>query len=185
MRTKLLSGLAATAMVLTMAACGDDDDSDTTSGDTTATTAGGTATTAAPGGGLVQTGQTDLGEVLTNADGKTLYGFTNDVDGIPSCVDDCAEAWPPLLVDSAELPAGLDPALYSVAERPDGTFQLVAGMWPLYWFSGDAAAGETNGQGTGGVWFAVAPDGSLIRDEPAAEGASTESTPATTADDGY
>jgi predicted lipoprotein with Yx(FWY)xxD motif len=133
----------------------------------------------------VQLADSPLGQILVDAEGNTLYGFTNDVDGIPSCVDDCAEAWPPLLVDSAELPAGLDPALYSVAERPDGTFQLVAGMWPLYWFSGDAAAGETNGQGTGGVWFAVAPDGSLIRDEPAAEGASTESTPETTVDDGY
>jgi hypothetical protein len=32
----------------------------------------------------------------------------------------------------------------------------------LYRFSGDAAAGDTNGQGQGGVWFVVAPDGTLI-----------------------
>ena len=35
---------------------------------------------------------------------------------------------------------------------------LKAGKWPLY-RSGDAAAGETNGQGTGGVWFVVGEAG--------------------------
>ena len=40
--------------------------------------------------------------------------------------------------------------------------QLKAGKWPLYLFAGDAGPGETNGQGSGDVWFASAPDGSLI-----------------------
>jgi len=40
---------------------------------------------------------------------------------------------------------------------------LKAGKWPLYYFSGDAAAGEANGQRSGGVWFAVAPDATLIK----------------------
>jgi len=37
-----------------------------------------------------------------------------------------------------------------------------AGDWPLYRFAGDHAPGDVNGQGSGGVWFAMAPDGTLI-----------------------
>ena len=85
--------------------------------------------------------------MLVDDGGLTLYGFTKDADGHPTCEGDCAEAWPPLLVDGPELPAGLDPAVFSVVERPDGGFQLKAGKWPLYRFAGDAAPGETNGQG--------------------------------------
>ena len=41
--------------------------------------------------------------------------------------------------------------------------QLKAGDWPLYRFGGDAAKGDVNGQGSGGKWFATAPDGKLIK----------------------
>src|SRR5690606_25589637 len=34
--------------------------------------------------------------------------------------------------------------------------------WPLYTFTGDAEAGETNGQGLNDVWFVVAPDGTPV-----------------------
>ena len=70
--------------------------------------------------------------------------------------------------------AGLDSEVFSTVERDDGSSQLVAGKWPLYRFSGDSAPGDVNGQGSGDVWFVVAPDGSLIEDAPAddpAEGA--------------
>ena len=107
---------------------------------------------------------TGLGTVLVDAEGLTLYGLTDDTDGTSTCDGACAEAWPPLTVDGPDLPAGLDPDQYSVVERSDGTFQLEAGRWPLYRFAGDAAPGDTNGQGSGGVWFVVDPAGGLIKD---------------------
>lgn len=125
--------------------------------------------TAAASDAPVSTGDTDLGAVLVDGDGLTLYGFTDDTDGQPTCDGDCADAWPPLTVESAELPAGLDGDVFSVVERSDGSFQLRAGAWPLYRFAGDAEAGEVNGQGSGGVWFAVAPDGSLLRGDDDAQ----------------
>ena len=64
---------------------------------------------------------------------------------------------------SDQLPAGLDPKVFSVVEGPDETYQLKAGKWPLYRFSGDTAAGDTNGEGQSGVWFVVSPDGTLIK----------------------
>ena len=43
---------------------------------------------------------------------------------------------------------------------------LKAGAWPLYRFAGDAAPGDTNGQGSGGVWFVVGPTASSSRPDP-------------------
>ena len=128
---------------------------------------GATDETADAGPAVVSTAATDLGDILVDADGLSLYGFTNDTDGDPTCEGDCADAWPPALVDSADLPAGLDDAVFSVVERPDGTFQLKAGAWPLYRFAGDSAPGDINGQGSGDVWFLATPDGGLVRDAAA------------------
>lgn len=118
-------------------------------------------TTTPPAVAPASVSSTELGDVMVDESGMTLYGFTKDADGTPTCQGDCADAWPPLTVDSAELPEGLDPAVFSVVERPDGAFQLKAGTWPLYRFAGDAAPGDTNGQGSGGVWFVVDPAGGL------------------------
>ena len=106
---------------------------------------------------------TSLGDVMVDADGMTLYAFTKDADGTPTCNDKCAEAWPPVIVDSAELPAGLDANIFSVVDRADGSHQLKAGKWPLYHFAGDAAPGDVNGQGSGGVWFVLDPAAKLIK----------------------
>ena len=164
MNAKLLTSIVAGTLLL--AACGSDDaapGADDPAGDPAAaadaTGGDGTGTAAS---GFVAVGATDLGDVLVDPDGLTLYGFTDDADGVPTCFDACAEAWPPILVDGAELPAGLDPAVFSVVERPGEGFQLVAGDWPLYLFAGDAGPGDTNGQGVGGNWFVAAPDGSLV-----------------------
>ena len=113
---------------------------------------------------VVETASSDLGDILVDGDGFTLYGFTPDLDaGAPTCTDGCTGAWPPVFVDGDELPDGLDPELFSLVEHPSGTNQLQVGDVPLYLFSGDAAAGDTTGQGSGDTWFVVAPDGTLIQ----------------------
>jgi predicted lipoprotein with Yx(FWY)xxD motif len=109
----------------------------------------------------VMTGNTPLGGVLVDSNGRTLYGFTKDVNGMSTCDGACASAWPPLTINGSTLPAGLDATIFSVITRADGSHQLKAGKWPLYRFSGDAAAGDVNGQGSGGSWFAVNPTGAL------------------------
>jgi predicted lipoprotein with Yx(FWY)xxD motif len=165
MRTRLMIGAGAAALAL--AACGGYGSDDTSSeADSGSAPAGEEAQ--APAGDQATTpvteAETDLGTLLTDAEGLTLYGFTDDTEGISTCDGACADAWPPLFVDGAELPAGLDPNVFSVVERSDGTHQLKANESPLYRFAGDAAPGDTNGQGSGGVWFVVAPDGNLITD---------------------
>jgi len=165
--------MLAGALVIAAAACGGDDDSSTSAngGQSDQTTA---TTEAASANAVVKTSESDLGDILTTKDGMTVYGFKNDMNGTSSCVDGCATAWPPVAVDSNQLPAGLDADVFAVITRPDGTFQLKAGDWPLYTFMGDSSAGQTNGQGTGGVWFVVKPDGSLNQGDAASSSDSTE-----------
>jgi predicted lipoprotein with Yx(FWY)xxD motif len=113
---------------------------------------------------LVTVADSPLGQIVTDAEGLTLYGFTKDADGVSTCVGGCATAWPPMIVDAtldlSTIPAS---ASFSIIDRPDGTKQLKAGKWPLYHFSGDAAAGDVNGQGSGSSWFVVGPDAKLIK----------------------
>jgi predicted lipoprotein with Yx(FWY)xxD motif len=120
---------------------------------------------------LVDVATTDLGEVLVDGAGLTLYGFLPDEGGTPTCADDCARAWPPLLapdglvLDDMALAEGLDEAAFTTVERADGGVQVIAGGWPLYRFAGDAAPGDVKGQGAGGSWFAVDAAGELVQDD--------------------
>jgi predicted lipoprotein with Yx(FWY)xxD motif len=137
-----------------------------TSAPATATPAAAATGTPAAAGATVQLATNDLGELVVDAEGMTLYGFTPDEPtGEPTCYDDCAAAWPPLTVDGAfTVGAGLDMADFSTATRTDGSTQLKLGIYPLYYFADDAAPGDTNGQGLQGIWFVIGADGELIRD---------------------
>ena len=106
-----------------------------------------------------------LGEIIVDAEGKTLYAFTPDTAGESTCYDDCAAQWPPLLAtDAAAISAGagLDATKLTTVDRTDGTKQVKYGDWPLYYFAGDSAAGDTNGQGLGTKWYVVDSAGALI-----------------------
>jgi predicted lipoprotein with Yx(FWY)xxD motif len=125
---------------------------------------------AAPGsGGAVREADSPLGKILVDAEGNTLYGFTKDTEGKPTCAGACANTWPAVIVEDGKLPAGLDPKVFSLVTRTDGKKQLKAGKWPLYRYSGDEGPGDTNGQGSGGVWFVVDGKGGLIKNPAAPE----------------
>lgn len=119
-------------------------------------------------GPVVSIDEGEVGPILIDGSGLSLYGFTEDVNGQPTCNEACADAWPPVIVATADLPVGLDPAVFSVVQRDDGQLQLSAGVWPLYRFAGDGAPGDVNGQGSGGVWFLATPEGGLINNGQAA-----------------
>jgi len=81
--------------------------------------------------------------------GFSLYTFDVDPIGESACTSaDCVTNWPPLLAndDSATT------APLSIIAREDGEQQLALRGKPLYFFSGDSAAGQVNGEGVGGVW---------------------------------
>lgn len=75
------------------------------------------------------------------------------------CNGDCAAKWPPLVVGSIdEIKAdSRATGTLALATRDDGTKQVTYNGMPLYYFVTDKAAGDTTGQGVGGVWFVAAP----------------------------
>lgn len=110
----------------------------------------------------IEVAPSDLGEILVDDEGTTLYLFTPDAQGESTCYDDCEVNWPPL-TDGAEAGSGVDAAMVGSTTRSDGSEQVTYNGWPLYYFAGDVAPGETNGQGINDVWFVVSPGGDPIR----------------------
>lgn len=134
----------------------------------TGTPAAPTGTPAAPTG-TPATGSTvqvevmssTFGDYLAGADGKALYVLTNDSTGTSTCVDECAQNWPPFTLAEGETTtagAGVTGELGTL-QRPDGSTQVSINGLPLYYFAGDTAAGDTNGQGINDVWFLASPAG--------------------------
>ncbi|MFJ4827294.1 hypothetical protein ACIP5L_28915 [Streptomyces bacillaris] len=123
--------------------------------------AGGGGAVALPG--LSVAVDPELGEIVVDAKGRTLYRFTKDTAWpmTTACTGACLEKWKPAAVVAKNDVKGIASKLVIPFDRPDGTKQQTLDCWPLYWFTGDKP-GEVNGQGVGGTWFAVAPDGSLV-----------------------
>jgi predicted lipoprotein with Yx(FWY)xxD motif len=170
MRNRFLALVAIAALVTGAAACGDDDNDD---GDETTTTTATTPEAPADGttepeeaaGVAITTAETDLGEILVDGEGLTLYVFLSDGPGESTCEDACAEAWPPVPGDDVTDDLASGSAEIGTITRSDGSQQAAIGDRPLYYFVGDEAPGETNGQGLNGVWWVVGPDGEPIEED--------------------
>jgi predicted lipoprotein with Yx(FWY)xxD motif len=166
MRKTVLTAAALAALSLAPAACGGDDDG----GSGTAATAGPTTAAAQAANGItVAVASSSLGDILVDAEGRTLYAFTKDKGGQSACSGQCADNWP-ALTGPATAGTGVRAALLSTAAQADGSSQVTYGGKPLYYFAGDAKAGDTRGQGVGGVWFAVTADGELVKEKAAGGG---------------
>jgi predicted lipoprotein with Yx(FWY)xxD motif len=169
---------------LTLAACGTEEGGDTTTTSESANTTADagqedpatttteamtttseamddTSSTAATEMDGVHVAETDLGSILVDPDGFTLYIFTNDSEGVSTCYDACADLWPPV---SADTPIGsdLDGSIFGSVTRDDGMEQLAVNGMPLYLYTPDQSPGDTTGQGFNGVWFVVDPDGNMM-----------------------
>src|SRR4030095_2667287 len=82
--------------------------------------------------------------------------FDKDSLGTSNCSGDCAGSWPALTVTSADaisVGTGLTATDFCTVHRSDhGALQVAFKQIPLYYFAGDNAVGDVNGDGVGGVW---------------------------------
>ncbi len=156
------AGGATAADTATTAATADTEAASTTAAGSEMTSAG-TGSSAAPAGeATVMVADTDLGEILVDGEGRTLYLFTPDEQGPSVCMDDCLANWPSL-TGPATAGEGVDESLLGTAARTDdGTEQVTYNGWPLYYFAADPGPGDINGQGVGDVWFVVDPAGEAV-----------------------
>lgn len=110
------------------------------------------------------TAESDLGTFITGADGRTAYFFSPDTTpGVSVCADDCLAAWPPVTLEEGGSVAVTDgiPGVVGVVSATDGSPQVTYDGRPLYYFAGDQAAGDTNGQAVSDVWWVATTDGLL------------------------
>ncbi|HEU4945596.1 MAG TPA: hypothetical protein VFT31_00440 [Kribbella sp.] len=103
-----------------------------------------------------------LGTIVTDGSGRTVYIWDNDSTNPSksSCDGDCAAKWPPVMAGTGTPQLdGIDASAVGTVTRADGSKQATLGGMPIYLFAKDAKAGDAKGQGVGGVWWVVGPDG--------------------------
>jgi predicted lipoprotein with Yx(FWY)xxD motif len=142
------------------------------------------ATTGSSGATVKSSSTSKYGTVLVNSSGMTLYRFTPDSKGINTCtrVAACNKAWPRLLVKAGATPkvgSGASTALVGSLKQPKGLTQVSYSGFPLYLFSGDKKAGDTNGEGLEGKWYVVNVKGGLVKHAVAAASTTMPTTPTT------
>jgi predicted lipoprotein with Yx(FWY)xxD motif len=114
----------------------------------------------------VGTASSNLGRILVDRHGRTLYLFARDKRGKSACSGACAAYWPPLIASSKPRAfAGAKQSLLGRTRRSDGRMQVTYRHHPLYRYAGDMGRGQTNGQSLddfGGEWWVLSPAGNKI-----------------------
>ena len=109
---------------------------------------------------------TGLGQILTDAQGRTLYLFARDSGAGSACDTSCAAVWPPLTTGGAAFAgSGASGGLVGTITRADGSKQVTYNGHPLYYYVGDRNPGDTTGQNLdqfGGGWYVLSPAGAQI-----------------------
>ncbi|MDR3606389.1 MAG: hypothetical protein P4M08_03300 [Oligoflexia bacterium] len=137
---------------------------------------------------------------LVDQTGKSLYVFAADSANTTTCTGSCAVVWPPLLIASGGTPtaatsSSVQQSLLGTLIRPDGTTQVTYNSLPLYNYTGDTAAGQTNGEALtsfGAIWYLIQPDGTQLTTltsaspspSPSASGSATTGSGTTTTSGG-
>jgi predicted lipoprotein with Yx(FWY)xxD motif len=115
---------------------------------------------------MVMTASSKVGTILVDSSGRTLYLFEKDQPNQSACAGACASAWPVDHTSAAPKAAGqVKASLLGTIKRADGSMQVTYNQHPLYYYAGDTAAGQLNGQGVdafGGGWDVLSPSGNKI-----------------------
>jgi predicted lipoprotein with Yx(FWY)xxD motif len=108
----------------------------------------------------------NVGKILIDSQGRTLYLFERDSGTKSTCTGACAVEWPPLrATGKPTVGAGGNASIVATSARSDGKPQVTYNGHPLYLFSADQKAGDTKGQGVnafGGLWYVLSSSGDEI-----------------------
>jgi predicted lipoprotein with Yx(FWY)xxD motif len=113
--------------------------------------------TPAPSYTVTTMNKTDLGDYLVDGKGMTLYYFTKDTTGKSNATAPVIANWPIFYAASLVIPSNLKASDFGTITGFNGQMQTTYKGWPLYYYIKDQAAGDTVGQGVGGVWYVINP----------------------------
>jgi predicted lipoprotein with Yx(FWY)xxD motif len=101
------------------------------------------------------------GQILVAPNGMTLYYFAKDTagSGASVCTGSCLGIWPAFHASSVKVSTPLRATDFGEFTRADGGKQTTYLGWPLYYYSADKAAGDTNGYGFNKLWYVMSPTG--------------------------
>ena len=72
----------------------------------------------------------DLGEILTDAEGNTIYYFANDSEDTSTCAGECLANWPPVPAEGTPTAGDGVDATLGTTEATDGTTMLTVTGFP-------------------------------------------------------
>jgi predicted lipoprotein with Yx(FWY)xxD motif len=185
-----VSVLSLALVALIVAGCGGSStsSSSTSSQSTTEPASSGGGSSGSAAMTVSATSNPELGMLLVDSEGFTVYAFAKDSGTTSSCYGACAEGWPPVTVEGAPTAGeGATSSQLGTTKRKDGTVQVTYAGHPLYTFVGDQQAGEANGNGAsefGGEWNALDESGSAVAMAAEAE-AEPESEESSESSGGY
>lgn len=168
-RLPLLAAFALAAVAaLAVAGCGSNGNGNATATPTTPKTT--TPKTTSGPAATVGVATTDLGKILVDSAGRTVYLFESDTSKTSTCTGGCATAWPPVTATGTPTAgSGATASLIGAIMRSDGSQQVTYHGHPLYRFNGDQKAGDTKGQALsafGAEWYVLSPSGNEITAAP-------------------
>lgn len=180
-RRFLKFGVLITGSALALAACSSSSSapakstSSTSYSSTTSSPYSSSTATSQPtsSGVAIKTVHSAIGTVLVNGSGMVLYALTSATSTSSPCdTATCLGIWPPVSGSSKpSVGVGVSSAHFGTLTLPSGAKQLTYYGHPLYLFSGDSAAGQTNGEGIAfpvgaphpsAYWYAVSASGTLV-----------------------
>jgi predicted lipoprotein with Yx(FWY)xxD motif len=117
----------------------------------------------------VSAAKSNLGKIIVNGSGRTLYLFEKDKRGKSACSGACATYWPPLITHGKPMAAGgAKQALLGTIRRSNGSRQVTYAGHPVYTYLLDTKRGQTKGEGStlfGAGWDALSPGGKKIESD--------------------
>lgn len=103
---------------------------------------------------------------LTDGAGRAIYLWAKDGMDKSMCDGACAGAWPPVTTTGPVTGKnGVQSADLKTITRSNGSMQVTYFGHPLYYFAGDSAPGQANGQasnGFGAKWWLVSTTGKSV-----------------------
>ena len=124
---------------------------------------------AATSGSKINLRKTQLGKLLVNSKGRTIYTFTKDERNTDVCmkIKFCTSTWPPVTTKGKPVAGpGIQKSKLGTIKLPKGKLQVTYFGHPLYTYSGDFGPGQTDYVGVsmfGGRWFGETAAGKAVK----------------------
>jgi predicted lipoprotein with Yx(FWY)xxD motif len=184
-------------VAIVAAGCGGSSSSSSSTGPANAS-ANGPASSGAGGSATVDVANnSQLGKILVDSKGLTLYTFAKDTGTTSMCSGACAKGWPPLIASGKPTAgSGVSSGMLGTTKRSDGSMQVTVAGHPVYTFVEDTSPGQVTGNGStafGGAWNVVQPNGAkgpsgsstASSGTPASSGSSSSSSSSSSGGYGY